>query len=169
MKRYKFLLEGLKSSSGNMAWEIGKWEKIKGKVELCESGYHCSKQVYQAFSYVQGEILAEVEVGGQSEIGEDKEVWAEMKIIKAWRWQKKDSVALSIYAASLVIDLFEKEYPSDDRPRKAIEAAKKWLKNTTKKNESAAWSAAESAAESAFIKKINIWMNKRIKKLEPYL
>ena len=50
-----------------------------------------------------------------------------MKIVRAWHWKKEDSVALSIYAAELVIGYYEKIYPNDDRPRKAIEAAKAWL------------------------------------------
>ncbi len=147
--RYKFLREGLKSNSGNCTWKVGVWKKHKGEVELCESGFHCSKEIYQAFTYVQGEILALVEVKGKSDIKSDKEAWSEMKIVKAWKWQKQDSVALSIYAAELCIENFEKVYPNDSRPRDAIKAAKKWLKNPTKENKSAAYSAARSAYSAA--------------------
>jgi hypothetical protein len=150
--RWKFLKKGFKSNSGNTKWKIGEWSKPIKNLELCESGYHCSKEIYQAFSYVQGEILAEVQCKGKHESSKDKEVWETMRITKAYKWQKKDSVALSIYAAELCIDTFEKEYPEDKGPREAIEAAKKWLKNPTKKNRSAAesaWSAARSAAASA--------------------
>lgn len=147
--RWKFLKKGFKSNSGNTKWKIGEWSKPIKNLELCESGYHCSKEIYQAFSYVQGEILAEVQCKGKHESSKYKEVWETMRIIKAYKWQKKDSVALSIYAAELCIDTFEKEYPEDKGPREAIEAAKKWLKNPTKKNRSAAASAARSAARSA--------------------
>ena len=68
-----------------------------------------------------------------------------MKVVKAYKWQKKDSVELAIYAAELVIDTYEKEYPNDDRPRKAIEAAKTYLKSPTDKNRQAAEAAAEAA------------------------
>ena len=68
----------------------------------------------------------------------------------------KQYVSYGIYAAEQVIANFEKKYPNDDRPRKAIEAAKKCLKSPTKKNKqaaysaySAAYSAADSAAHSA--------------------
>lgn len=57
MKRYKFLRTGLKSEYDNFTWEIGKWYKHEGKVKLCNGGFHCSKEIGQAFSYVQGEIL----------------------------------------------------------------------------------------------------------------
>ena len=172
-KRWKFLRKGFKSDRGNTKWKIGEWSKPIKNLEMCQSGYHCSKEIYQAFSYVQGEILALVECKGKHESQEDKETWETMEIIKAYKWQKKDSVALSIYAAELCIDNFEKKYPEDKKPREAIEAAKKFLKYPTKANRSAAWSAAESAAESAawsarfaaesaVIKKISKWMDKRL-------
>ncbi len=167
--RWKFLNEGFKSNVGDCVWEKGVWKKHEGKVSMCNSGFHCSKEVYQAFSFVQGEILAQVECAGKNEIQDDKEVYEKMRIVKAYKWQKKDSIALSIFAAELVIENFEKVYPNDKRPRQAIEAAKRYLKNPTEKNktaaEAAAWSA-RSAAEAALIKKICIWMDKHVKKLE---
>lgn len=51
----------------------------------------------------------------------------------------------AIYSAEQVIDIFEKEHPNDDRPRKAIEAAKKALKSNTEKNRAAARDAARVA------------------------
>lgn len=81
----------------------------------------------------------------ESEIQDDKQCWSEMRIVEWHRWTKKDSVALAIFAAELVIDNFEKEYPEDDRPRKAIEAAKAVLQSDTVKRRSAARSAAWSA------------------------
>jgi hypothetical protein len=115
---------------------------------MCESGFHCSKEPYDAFSYVHGEWLAKVEVRGQHLSEDNKEVWEEMRVVEKYRWTKEDSVKLAIYAAELVIDIFEKEYPNDDRPRKAIEAAKNYLKNPSQKNRRAAWAAAR-AAEAA--------------------
>ena len=146
---YKFVREGLKSENGNCKWELNKWKKVRS-IDMCHQGFHCSKTKYQAFSYVQGEILAEVEVRGKSQTQEDKEVWSEMRLVKCWKWQKKDSVALSIFAAEECLKNFEKEYPDDKRPRKAIQAAKKWLKDPSEKNESAAKSAAESAESAAW-------------------
>ena len=62
---------------------------------------------------------------------------------------KKQKVQYAIFAAELVIDNFEKVYPDDDRPRKAIEAALKYVKNQTEENKSGAARAAYSAAYSA--------------------
>ena len=155
MKKYKFIRSGYKSDNGNHKWKVGEWYECDGDVDMCHNGFHCSKGIYQAFSYVQGEILAEVEVKGKHESQIDKEVWQKMRVVKTYRWNKKDSVLFSIYCARLCLKNFEKEFPDDKRPREAIEAAEKYVKNPTAENEVVAWSArsaawpAWSAAESA--------------------
>lgn len=143
--RWKFLRQGFRSEKGNFKWEIGKWNKIDGELSMCKNGLHCSRNVYDAFYYVQGEILARVECRGDHLIEKDKECWREMRVVKAYEWTKKDSVAIAIYAARLVLPIFEKLYPNDKRPRKAIEAAVNWLKNPTEKNRIAAKKAARAA------------------------
>jgi len=47
-----------------------------------------------------------------------------MRVIKTYQWKKEDSVKLAIFAAEQVIEIYEKKYPNDKRPREAIEAAK---------------------------------------------
>jgi hypothetical protein len=108
-------------------------------------------EIFDALSYVKGEILCEVEAKGKHYTGDDKSTWPQMRIIRAWNWTQKDSVALSIFAAELVIENYEKKYPDDDRPRKAIEAAKAWLRDPSNKNKN----AAASAANAAVFDKIN--------------
>lgn len=147
--RWKFLNEvngKIKSANGDLTWQIGKWKTHKGKLKICKQGLHCSKGVYQAFSYIQGEILAEVECDGRKQVQDDKEVYSKMRIVRAYKWQKKDSVELAIYAARLVLKYFEKKYPKDKQPRKAIEAAEKYVKNPTEKNRLAARAAAGDSA-----------------------
>jgi len=146
MNKYKFLRSGLKSDNGNETWKIGQWKHIKEDLNICNVGLHCSRYPDQAFSYVQGEVLAIVQIKGKSIVQGDKECWSDMKIVKAYEWTQKDSVALAIYVAELVIDIYEKKYPNDDRPRKAIEAAKKWLR----KPSAAAAYAAHAAAYAAY-------------------
>ena len=189
---WKFLNQergALVSENGGLGWKIGEWQHQDGKIVLCENGLHASKTIYRAFSYVQGSVLAKVEVKGKHADESDKSAYSDMRIIEAYKWTKKDSVALAIFSAELCLKEFEKLYPDDDRPRKAIETARAVLAHDTAKNrsaarsaaESAAWSAAESAAwsagsaawsaawsaaESATIKKIDEWFNQRVKELE---
>ena len=153
MKRYKFLVSKdnkIKSYNGDCEWKIKEKKIFNGDLSMCKSGFHCSKTIYQAFSYVQGDILAEVEVGGNKIISNDKEVYSEMKILRAWKWKKEDSVALAIYSAKLCLKNFEKVYPDDKRPRQAIEAAINYLKEPTKENMSAAMSAGSDAWSAAW-------------------
>jgi hypothetical protein len=153
-KLYKFLRTGLKSQNGDITWKVGEWY-VEKEIDICNKGFHASKTPLQAMGYVAGEILAKVSVKGQSVIQDDKECWSEMKINKAWNWTKKDSVELSVFAAKLCLESFEKLYPDDKRPREAIEAARKVLiednevnRSAARSAESAARSAARSAAES---------------------
>ena len=127
-------------------WAIGVQRSVLAPVQECK-GLNCSQLITDAMGYVQGEILAEVEISGVQMVGDDKITCEHMTLIRAWKWTKKDSVALSIYAAELVIENFERQYPNDRRPREAIEAAKAWIINPCESTESAAGSAA--SAESA--------------------
>ena len=184
---YKFLrLIDNKIVSGynnDFVWEIDKWYQAKGKLSICNNGFHCSEKPLDALDYVAGEIIAEVQTDGESIIDSNKQCWRKMKIVKAYNWTKKDSVALAIFSAELVLDIFEKQYPGDLRPRNAIKAAKKVLKNDNEKNRSAArsaalaawsatwseaWIAAGSAARSAILDKINTWIINHIKELKIY-
>lgn len=170
-KLYKFLRTGLKSDFGNHTWKIGEWYK-EDDIDICERGFHASKTPLQALSYVPGEILAEVEVRGKSIIEDDKECWSEMRVVKAYNWEKKDSVALSIFAAEPFLKNFEKLYPDDKRPREAIEAARRVLEADTLENRSAARSAAWSAAwvlkkqaKKKLINQLDDWFLEHIKTL----
>lgn len=73
------------------------------------------------------------------------------------KMNKKQLLRYAIFAAELVISNFERYSPDDDRPQKAIEAAKNYLRSPSTMTRSAArsaGSAAWSAAESATYIKI---------------
>lgn len=78
--------------------------------------------------------------------------WANWFIVRIMAYE--DYVSYAVFAAEQVIDIYEKKYPNDKRPRQAIEAAKKCIKDPSKENKEAAraaWAAAEAAwaAEAA--------------------
>ena len=176
---WKCLADGLTSGHDGSAWEIGKWRSEKPPTKECVGLNACPRLMY-AMQYVPPIFVAQVETGGKKIKGQDKWTCEKMKIVRAWHWKKEDSVALSVFAAELVIGNYEKRYPDDDRPRKAIEAAKAWLLNPTEENRSAklaaAWSAAWSAelaaaraaVENKFLDKIEAWLMERVKTLEEY-
>ena len=68
-------------------------------------------------------------------------------------------VSYAVYAAELVLPIWEKQYPKDGRPRKAIEAAKRCIDNPSKKNKEVAAVAATAAwaARSAWAAATAAW------------
>jgi hypothetical protein len=86
-------------------------------------------------------------------IAEDQYKWCYWLIAKLLN--KTNLIKLAIYSAESVIHIFENEHPGDDRPRKAIQAAKKYLLNkntvTTVTTDTAdAYAYAADAAYAAY-------------------
>ena len=127
-------------------WKIGKWCHVGGAIELCKNGFHASPTILDAMAYVSAGWICRVKVRGNCYMGNDKSAWSDMIIVKRYKWTKKMSLALAIYAAELVLPIFEKEYPEDMRPRDAIAAAKAYLKRPCIKTKTAAYAAYTAAA-----------------------
>ena len=72
--------------------------------------------------------------------------WANWLIVRVM--SRKQYLRYAIYAALQVIKIYEDKYPNDNRPREAIRAAKKCIKNPNKKNRAASEAASE-ASEAA--------------------
>jgi hypothetical protein len=148
--RYKFLrlVDGaITSEYGHLVWQVGEWQRLSGEPICCEYGLHCSLRMIDALSFVKGEVVARVECEGHADVRRDKEAWQCMKIVQAWHWKKEDSVALAVFAAEKVLRFYEKRYPGDVRPRKAIGVAKRYL--DTGENADAAYAAAAAAYAAA--------------------
>ena len=69
--------------------------------------------------------------------------WANWTIVRVMT--RPQYLAYVIYAAEQVIDIYEKKYPDDRRPRNAIDAAKAVLKSDTAVTRAAAWAAGAAA------------------------
>ena len=67
--------------------------------------------------------------------------WANWMLVRLLN--KENKIRYAIYAAEQVIKIYEDKYPGDDRPRNAIQAAKRYLKNPS--DENAAYAAADAA------------------------
>ena len=72
--------------------------------------------------------------------------WANWLLVRLMTHKQK--VQYAVFAAEQVIEIYEKKYPEDDRPRKAIEVAKEFIKDPSDDNKKAA-DAAHSAADAA--------------------
>ena len=78
----------------------------------------------------------------------DRFDWANWMIVRLMN--KKQRVQYAIFSAELVIGIFEKAVPEDDRPRKAIEAAKDYLEKPSEETKEATCDAASSAYDAAY-------------------
>ena len=77
--------------------------------------------------------------------------WANWLIARAL--QKLDKVRYAVYAAEQVLPIFTGKYPKDDRPEKAIAAAKAYIENPcayTADAADAATDATHAAADAAY-------------------
>ena len=74
--------------------------------------------------------------------------WANWLIVRIMDY--KQYVSYAVYAAELVLPIYEKKYPEDKRPRNAIEAAKKCIDNPSKENKKAAADAAYAAYAASY-------------------
>ena len=74
--------------------------------------------------------------------------WANWLIVKVMT--RPQYLAYGIFVAEQVIDIFEKKYPNDKRPRTAIETAKAVLKNDTVAAGAAARDAGAAARAAAW-------------------
>ena len=82
-------------------------------------------------------------------ISEDHLDWANWLIVRLM--DRKQKIQYAIFAAESVLEVYEKRRPGDDRPRKAIEAAKAVLQYDSAANRkaAAAYAAAAYAAYAA--------------------
>jgi hypothetical protein len=72
--------------------------------------------------------------------------WSNWVIVRLMN--KKQKVQYAVFAAELVLKVFENKYPDDKRPREAVEAAKNYIKRPSKKTKKDA--AAANAAYAAY-------------------
>jgi hypothetical protein len=145
MTAYKFVEKDLRNQG--FQWEIGKWFKQDGKLELCENGFHASKEPIDVLEYTSnGERLFIVEARGRILEDTDKFCSSEMRLVKEIPISVLQWFAIACVRRTL--KHWDKKYPNDKRPQEAIEAAENYLNNPTKENLeklTAAWSAAWSA------------------------
>ena len=85
-------------------------------------------------------------------IADDKLDWINWVICRIFNREQK--IRYGIYAAEQVLDIFEKKYPKDDRPRNAIEFARKCITDKSSvaagAAEAATWAAKDAAKAAAW-------------------
>jgi hypothetical protein len=170
MRLYKILsADGNSCNGGNARWllpkqnEDGTWTPgewmpgIEGKLVRCTNGYHVVDQRH-LLEWLNARIF-EVEVDGEIINADDKHVCRKCRLVRELTaWNERTARLFMCDCAEHVLHVYEERCPNDDRPRKAIETARKFANGeaTEKAMEAArdaardaAWAAAEAAERDA--------------------
>jgi hypothetical protein len=143
---------------GTGSWHLpkdgqpGAWMPAVDTPVPCERGYHLATPAQAPVWLVNGCTIWEAEGRGVHVDRDDKSAWAEARLIRRLRWSKHTAALFAADCAERVLPIFEQRYPQDDRPRKAIEAARQWARGEiAAAARAAAGDAAGDAAGAAYV------------------
>jgi hypothetical protein len=136
MKYYKVLKENGECCNGGNgkwylpkkqpdgSWKPGRWmPAIEGELILCKNGYHICRP--QDLVNWLDEAIFEVEYTGEIREDETKCVVRNARLLRKMEtWNDKAAQLFAADCAEHVLPIYEKEYPDDDRPRKAVQATR---------------------------------------------
>jgi hypothetical protein len=159
MQLYKVLGEGQTSYHGGSGkWTKNRWRSVSGEVVPCVNGLHlCRRQDLVGWL---GPQIWEVEADESGLVeANDKVVVRRARIVRRLdTWNERSARLFAADCAEKVLPIFEKQYPNDGRPRKAIEAARAFADGKITRADldaagaaagAAAWDAAWAAARAA--------------------
>jgi hypothetical protein len=150
MLAYHFISESFTTRFSNETTSVGHTLEATGKLRLRRNGLHASVHPYDALRYATSgqPVLCLVELSDRILAGKDKVCAKKRTILKAF-----DATKLlqdyAIWCAEQVLPIFEDMYPNEDRPRRAIDAAKVVIENPNEENKMAAYAAANAAVCAA--------------------
>ena len=159
-KIFKELAYGCAESPyGHQVYEIpGEYPKLEGGAVLCKWGYHfCTPAQLLRYLY-QAQTICEVIPHGEVLIDDQKCCTVgKITILEPLNWNERIARLLGADFAEHVLHNFERDYPNDDRPRKAIEAARKFANGEISLKElgRASYAAADAAYNAADATAVN--------------
>ncbi len=147
IKAYHFLKDDMCGGYGDEpAWEIKEKRTIKGKLIMCEWGYHASPSWYDALGYAKGSMACIVELSGQIKKDTNKYVARSRKLIQA----KDATKILRTWGCDCAERALKKANIKDERSWEAIKTARLFNEGkATRKELDAARDAVRDAARAA--------------------
>lgn len=126
----------------------GKWLPKFDKLELCKSGYHVTDAGH-LLDWIDGNQLFEVEVKGKALKDDNNTTCQKIRLVRQVEgWNDKNLRFFAFWCAEQVLPIYEEKYPDDNRPRSAIETARRYAEGLATEGELAAARAAARAAAS---------------------
>ena len=129
----------------------GKWMPKVANVRCCSRGYHLV-ELYSLPEWLRADCTIYLAEGkGPSHTdGSGKTAYTKARLLRQVECSEHDLRLFAADCAEHVLPIFEKNRPGDDRPRKAIEAARKFARGEIgAAARAAAWAAARDAARAA--------------------
>lgn len=144
------LVWSLPTQNEDGSWTPGEWmPEAKGELTLCANGYHLARE-QDLLRWLNASIY-EAEPSEEMVEGDDKVVCRSVRLLRKTPWNQQTAVLFACDCAERVLPLFEREYPDDQRPRQAIETARKWVHGkATLEEVQAAADAAYTAYAAAY-------------------
>lgn len=146
---YKFTrADRAATHAGDWRWDrLKKWQPAQTPV-MCKSGYHLTTSAH-LIDWLDAELWI-AEGRGPSIVGDTKVVFAQARLVeRVTAWDERLARHFAADCAERVLPIFEKHHPGDDRPRKAVEAARAFADGLISEKELAAARAATWAAWAA--------------------
>ena len=151
MKYYKVLnVDGTPCHGGDGTWHLphgnrpGEWMPRIENPEACVRGYHgCRRRDLLAWL---GPSIYEMEYKEPPMPRDNKVVGCQARLLRKLSWNSRIARLFTADCAEHVLHIFEATFPGDERPRKAIQAARDYTRGII---DTAAWAAAWDAASDA--------------------
>jgi hypothetical protein len=143
---YKFTnADGSSAHGGHGKWHLGRWRSVSGPLVPCRRGLHLCRE--QNLMLWLAPALWEAEADGEVIEAADKVVARRARIVRRVEaWNDRTARLFAADCAEHLLPLFEADFPTDDRPRKAIETARRFADGKASREEMAAAQAAAGAA-----------------------
>ena len=140
MTCYRWVTEDMTSEHNEkIKWEIGKWQKHEGEIELCKKGLHACASPLDSLNNVYGNRWFVSEAKGEIINDEDKFVASEMRLVK-------EIPIIIIKRFALFCAKQNLKYTKDEKVHSCVNVIKKYLDGKATEEEiRAAWAAAWAA------------------------
>ena len=137
------------------SWEPGEWREATGDLVMCGNGLHGCDGERQLVQWLGPLLVCEMEYDGEVVRGEDKVIGRRARLLRRIEaWNERTARLFACDCAERVLPIFERARPGDNRPRAAIETARRFANGAAAREElsaarAAAWAAAWAAARDA--------------------
>lgn len=167
MKAYHWLKANMTAGSSHESpWTVGETRIATGPLVLCQNGYHHSPTLFDGLKYAPGPVLCLVEVDEDGPSDDTKGCSRSWTLLKAVNVERELRL-LACRIAEDVLPLWETTYPTDLRPRQAIQTARRYANGQATVVElgatrAATWAAARAATWAATEAKYRGWINESL-------